>query len=98
MKCNEIFTNGLLENLKGFVNKRKVKHNSTVLEPSILFHTLVKLVDAEDIATDEIGTNDLVLELTVLQINYKSKLLTLHNVNNLCLHNLDTRKMKMNVH
>ena len=45
-KCNEIFTRGLPKNLKNFANKRQVKHTSTVLESSIRFHTLVKLVDA----------------------------------------------------
>ena len=46
-----------------FANKRRVKHTSTVLEPSIPFHTLVKLVDAEDIANDKIRTYDLALEI-----------------------------------
>ena len=54
LKCDEIFTKGLPKNLKDFANKRQVKHTSTVLEPSIPFHTLVKLVDAEDIANDTI--------------------------------------------
>ena len=40
-----------------------MKHTSTVLEPSIPFHTLVKLVDAEDIANYKIGTHDLALEI-----------------------------------
>ena len=48
LKCNESFTRGLPKNLKDFANKRQVKHTSTVLETSIPFHTLVKLVDAED--------------------------------------------------
>ena len=42
LKCNEVFTKGLPKNLKDFANKRQVKHTSTVLEPSIPFHTLVK--------------------------------------------------------
>ena len=63
LKCNEIFTKGLPKNLKDFANKRQVKHTSTVLEPSIPFHTLVKLVDAEDIANDKIRTHDLTLEV-----------------------------------
>ena len=63
LKCNEIFTKGLPKNLKDFANERQVKHTSTVLEPSIPFHTLVKLVDAEDIANDEIRTHDLALEI-----------------------------------
>ena len=63
LKCNEIFAKGLPKNLKDFAIKRQVKHTSTTLEPSITFHTLVKLVDAEDIANDTIRTNDLELEV-----------------------------------
>ena len=63
LKRSEIFTKGLPKNLKDFANKRQVKHTSTVLEPSIPFHTLVKLVDAEDIANDKIRTHDLALEI-----------------------------------
>ena len=63
LKCNEIFTKGLPKNLKDFANKRQVKHTSTVLESSIPFHTLVKLVYAEDIANDQIRTLDLALEI-----------------------------------
>ena len=63
LKCNEIFTKGLPKNLKDFANKRQVKHIFTVLEPSLPFHTLVKLVDAEDIANDKIRTHDLALEI-----------------------------------
>ena len=40
-----------------------MKHTSTVLEPSISFHTLVKLVVAEDIANDKIRAHDLALEV-----------------------------------
>ena len=40
-----------------------MEHTSTVLEPSFPFHTLVKFVDAEDIATDKLKTHDLALEL-----------------------------------
>ena len=63
LKCNEIFTKGLPKNLKDFTNKRQVEHTSTILEPSIPFHTLVKLVDAGDIANDKIRTHDLALEV-----------------------------------
>ena len=63
LKCNESFTKGLPKNLKDFANKRQIKHTSTVLEPSITFHTLVKLSDAEDIANDKIKTHDLALEI-----------------------------------
>ena len=71
LNCNEIFTKGHPKNLKDFANKRQVKHTSTVLEPSIPFHTLVKLVDAEDIANDKIRTHDLALEINNItkQIN-----------------------------
>ena len=69
LKCNEIFSKGRPKNLKDFANKRQVKHTSTVLEPSIPFHTLVKLVDAEDIANDKIRTHDLYLKSTILQNN-----------------------------
>ena len=50
-------------NPKDFANKRQIKHTSTILEPSIPFHTLVKFVDAEDIANDKIRTHDLTLEV-----------------------------------
>ena len=40
-----------------------MKHTSTVLEPSIPYHTKVKLVDAEDVANDKIRTHDLSLEV-----------------------------------
>ena len=63
LKCNEIFTKGLPKNLKDFANKRQVKHTSCVLEPSIPFHTLVKLVDAGNIANNKIRTHDLALEI-----------------------------------
>ena len=62
------FTKRLPKNLKDFANKRQVKHTSTVLEPSIPFLTLVKLVDAEDIADDKIRTHDLALEVNSITI------------------------------
>ena len=73
LKCNETFTKGLPKNLKDFANKRQVKHTSTVLEPSIPFHTLVKLVDAEDIANDKIRTHDLTLEVDNLTKQLQSQ-------------------------
>ena len=69
MKSNKIFTEELPKNLKDFANKRQVKYTSTVLEPFIPFHTLVKPVDAEEIAYDKIRTHDLALEL---KKHYKS--------------------------
>ena len=70
LKNSEIFTKGLPKNLKDFAHKRQVKHASTLLEPSIPFHTLVRHVDAEDIANEKIRTNDLSLEINkVSRIN-----------------------------
>ena len=63
MKFNEVFTKGLPKIFKEVANKRQVKHTSTVLEPSIPFHTLVKLVDAEDIANDKNRRHDLALKV-----------------------------------
>ena len=40
-----------------------MKHTPIVLEPCIPFHTLVKLVDAEDIALDKIRKHDLTIGL-----------------------------------
>ena len=54
--------------LKDFAQKRQVKHESTLLEPSIPFHTLVRHVDSEDIANEKIGTNDLALEIKKISI------------------------------
>ena len=59
----QFFTKRLPISLKDFANKRQVEHTSTVLEPSIPFHTLVKLVDAEDMANVKIHTRDLTLEI-----------------------------------
>ena len=42
-------------------------HTSTVLKPSIPIHTLVKLVDAEEIADDKIRTHDLTLEFKIIK-------------------------------
>ena len=74
-----------------------MKHTSIVLEPAIPFHTLVKLVDAEDIANDKIRTHDLALEINNIT-NKLQTLLILHNKNNLCLHNLETQITKANLH
>ena len=57
-----MFTKGVLKKLKGFANRRQVKHTCTLLQPSIPFHTLIKLVDSEDIANARMRTNDLSLE------------------------------------
>ena len=68
LKNNEIFTKGLLEKVKDFAHKRQVKHVSTLLEPSIPFHTLVRHVDSEETANEKIRTNDLALEINKISI------------------------------
>ena len=68
LKNNEIFTKGLNKKLKDFAHKRQVKHVSTLLEPSIPFHTLVRHVDSEDIANEKIRTNDLALEINKVSL------------------------------
>ena len=69
LKKNEIFTKRLPKKLKDFAHKRQVKHVSTLLEPSIPFHTLVRHVDSEDIANEKIRTNDLALEINKISID-----------------------------
>ena len=68
LKHNEIFTKILPKKLKDVAHKRQVKHVSTLLEPSIPFHTLVRHVDSEDIANEKIRTNDLALEINKVSI------------------------------
>ena len=62
LKCNEMFTRGLPKKLKDFANKRQVKQISSSLEPSIPFHSLVNMVDSEDITLEKIKTQELSLE------------------------------------
>ena len=52
-----------------------MKHSSTVLIPSIPFHTLVKLGDAEDIANDKIQTHDLKLEVNNITKQHQTQTL-----------------------
>ena len=68
IKNNEIFTKGLPEKLKDFAQRRQVKYVSTLLEPSISFHTFVRHVDSEDIANEKIRTKDLALETNKVSI------------------------------
>ena len=56
-----------------------MKHTSTVLEPSIPFHSLVKLIDAEDIANDKIRTHDLALEVNNITKQLKTQILDCSN-------------------
>ena len=66
LKHNEIFSKGLPKKLKDFAHRRQVKHVSTLLEPSIPFHTLVRHVDSED--NEKIRTNDQALEINKVSI------------------------------
>ena len=75
-----------------------MKHIPTVLEPSIPCHTLVKLVDAEDIAHDIIRTHDLTFEVNNVTKNFKNKRSIHHNQINLCLNNLETLITKLSQH
>ena len=69
LKNNEIFTKRFPKKLKDFAHKRQVTHVSTILEPSIPFHTLVRHVDSEDIANEKTRTNELALELNKISID-----------------------------
>ena len=71
LKCNEIFTRGLPKKLKNFANKRQVKHISSSLEPSIPFHSLVNMVDSEDITLEKIKTQELSLEINNLSNTFQ---------------------------
>ena len=74
-----------------------MKHTFTVLETSIPFHTLVNLVDADDIAKGKIRSHDLTLELNNIQNSFKQKLSILLKTNNLCLHILETLVTKQSL-
>ena len=68
LKNDEILTKGLPKKLKDFAHKRQVKDVTTLLEPSIPFHTLVRHVDSEDIANEKIRTNYLALEINKVSL------------------------------
>ena len=72
LKNNEIFTKRLPKKLKDFAHKRQAKHVSTLLEPSISCHTLVRQVDSEDIANEKIRINDLALEINKISNENKN--------------------------
>ena len=76
LKCNEIFTRGLPKKLKDFANKRQVKHISSSLEPSIPFHSLVNMVDSEDITLEKIKTQELSLEINTLSNTFQQNATT----------------------
>ena len=87
LKCNEIFTKGLPKNLKDFAKKRQLKHTSTVLEHSIPFHTLVKLVDLA------LEGNSITKQLHTQTLEPSSQ-----EQNNLSLLNLKTQITRINLH
>ena len=53
LKNIKTFTKRLPKKLLDFAHRRQVKHVTTLLEPSIPFHTLVQHVDSEDIANEK---------------------------------------------
>ena len=60
-----------LKKLKHFANKRQVKHISSCLESSIPFHSLVNMVDSEDITVEKIKTQELSLEIINLSNTFQ---------------------------
>ena len=70
-KCNEIFTRGPPKKLKDFVNNCQVEQISSSLEPSIPFHTLVNMVDSEDITLEKVKTHELSLEINSFSENLR---------------------------
>ena len=49
--------------MKDFAHRRQIKLTSTVLQPSVPFQTLIKLVNAEDITNGKNRTLDLGIPL-----------------------------------
>ena len=60
------------KNLRDFTQKRQLKQTSTVKEPSVPFHTLVKRVDAEEITIEEIRTLNLLLKTNIVTSKLES--------------------------
>ena len=56
---------------KQFAKKRQVKHISSSLEPSILFHSLVNLVGSEDTTLEKSKTQELSLEINNLSNTFQ---------------------------
>ena len=59
--------------LKDFAHERNVKPKSTVMEPHIPIHTLVKLVDAEDITNETVRTLHLSIEMNIVTSELESQ-------------------------
>ena len=58
-----------------FAKRRQVKHTSTVLEPPIHVHTLVKIVDSEDIANIKNRENNFPLEVNSISSQLQTQIL-----------------------
>ena len=58
LKCNKSFTRGLPKSLNDFANEHQVTHISSSLELSKPFHTLVNMIDSEDITIEKIKTQE----------------------------------------
>ena len=68
--CYEVFTRRLTKKkFENFAQKRQVEHTSTVMELSIPFHTLFKLVDTENLFDEKFRS--LVPPLEVIKLTSK---------------------------
>ena len=67
--------------MKDFAQKRQVKHSFTVIEPSIPFDTLVKLVPVEDKTREKIRILDLPLEINNVTSKLESQNLSAETYN-----------------
>ena len=75
-----------------------MKHTSTILEPSIPFHILVKLVDAEDIANHRVRTHDLTLELNNITNQSQSQTMEQQPEQHMFTQPNDPNNNKQNLH
>ena len=53
--------------------KRQVKHLSSLLEPSIPFHSLVNMVDSEEITLGKMKTQQLSIKINTLSDTFPQK-------------------------
>ena len=58
------------KNLKDFTNKRQVYLISSSLEVSIAFHSLVNMVESEDITLEKIKTKELSLDINTVSDSF----------------------------
>ena len=64
------FTRGHPKKLQTFANKRQVGHISSSLESSIPIHSLVNMVDSENITLEKFKTQELSPEINTLPDNF----------------------------